>query len=216
MTGCGGILPPTCSTTTQPLHHQHTTTSTNFHRRASRGFVLAPNRSHLRAASRRQPTKAGIWRRRWCAGAVLAKVPLISRLESRPTTTCGLSRWEDETLKIGATRQGLRRSAGTSTSCVMSGVTQAAVAGHVSHDVAFTKSWPTGATTSAASRPPRRASRADRQPGHLKIARFSLLSILINLRDILRGNWGRVELFIFLRSSLLQIFVLFFSIQYKG
>ena len=131
--------------------HQHTTTttttSTNFHRRASRGFVLAPNRSHLRAASRRQPTKAGIWRRWRCAGAVLAKVPLISRLESRPTTTCG-SRWEDETLKIGATRQGVRRSAGTSTSCVMSGVTQAAVAGHVSHDVAFTKSWPTGATTS--------------------------------------------------------------------
>ena len=130
---------------TNLLHHP-TTTSTNFHRAASRGFVLAPNRSHLRAASRRQPTKAGIWRRRWCAGAVLAKVPLISRLESRPTTTCG-SRWEDETLKIGATRQGLRRSAGTSTSCVMSGVTQAAVAGHVSHDVAFTKSWPTGATT---------------------------------------------------------------------
>ena len=159
-------MPPTCSTTTPPPPRPTFTA-------ASRGFVLAPNRSHLRAASRRQPTKAGIWRRLWCAGALLAKVPLISRLESRPTTTCG-SRWEDETLKIGATRQGLRWSAGTSTSCVMSGVTQAAVAGHVSHDVAFTKSWPTGATSRAASRPPRRASRADRQPGHLKIARFSL------------------------------------------
>ena len=132
-----------CHQLAPPPHHHLDQLSPQA---ASRGFVLAPNRSHLRAASRRQPTKAGIWRRRWCAGAVLAKVPLISRLESCPTTTCG-SRWEDETLKIGATRQGLRRSAGTSTSCVMSGVTQAAVAGHVSHDVAFTKSWPTGATT---------------------------------------------------------------------
>ena len=165
---CHQLAPPPHHTTITPPSPRPTFTA------ASRAFVLAPNRSHLRAASRRQPTKGGIWRRRWCAGAVLAKVPLIFRLESRPTTTCGLSRWEDETVKIGATRQGLRRSAGTSTSCVMSGVTQQAVAGHVSHDVAFTKSWPTGATSRAASRPPRRASRADRQPGHLKIARFSL------------------------------------------
>ena len=199
-------MPPTCSTTTPPPPRPTFTA-------ASRGFVLAPNRSHLRAASRRQPTKAGIWRRRWCAGAVLAKVPLISRLESRPTTTCG-SRWEDETLKIGATRQGLRRSAGTSTSCVMSGVTQAAVAGHVSHDVAFTKSWPTGATSRAASRPPRRASRADRQPGHLKIARFSLNIHSHYLRDILSGNWGREELIV--RSTLLQSLCFFLSIQLIG
>ena len=127
---------------TNLLHHHTTTTSTNFHR-SKQGLCAGAKPV---PPSCRQPTKAGIWRRRWCAGAVLAKVPLISRLESRPTTTCG-SRWEDETLKIGATRQGLRWSAGTSTSCVMSGVTQAAVAGHVSHDVAFTKSWPTGATT---------------------------------------------------------------------
>ena len=161
---------------TNLLHHhqQHTTSSTNFHR-SKQGLCagakpVPPYFVPPAAASQQKLAFGGGW---WCAGAVLAKVPTISRLESRPTTTCG-SRWDDETLKIGATRQGLKRSAATSTSCVMSGVTQAAVAGHVSHDVAFTKSWPTGATTSAASRPPRRASRADRQPGHLKIARFSL------------------------------------------
>ena len=105
MTGCGiqwsHFAAPTCSTT-------------NFHRTTSRGFVLAPNRSG--AASRRQPTKAGIWS--WCAGA-LAKVSVISRLESGSSSR-GSCRWEDETEECGA-RGGLMLMLARSS--VISGVT---------------------------------------------------------------------------------------------
>ena len=155
VTGCG-ILPPTCSTT-------------NFHRTTtSRGFVLAPNRSG--AASRRQPTKAGIWS--WCAGRALAKVSVISRLESRSTR--GSCRWEDETEECGP-RAGRRPDA-----CWLEAAWQChqwrhLVAGRVSHDVALQRSASSQPAPSA-PRPLHRLA-SNRRPGsHLKIARCSLIA----------------------------------------
>jgi len=67
----------------------------------SRGFVLAPNRSG--AASRRQPTKAGIWS--WCAGSAgqgLSNFQIGISLHG--TSSRGSCRWEDETEECGPTR----------------------------------------------------------------------------------------------------------------
>ena len=129
MTGCGiqssHFAAPTCSTT-------------NFHRTTSRGFVLAPNRSG--AASRRQPTKAGIWS--WCAGSAGQGLSNFQIGISLHGTSRGSCLWEDETEECGPRARlgkggGLMLEAGWQ--CHQ---WRHLVAGRVSHDVALQRSAP--------------------------------------------------------------------------
>ena len=174
VTGCGILPPATCSTT-------------NFHRTtSSRGFVLAPNRSG--AASRRQPTKAGIWS--WCAGRALAKVSVISRLESRSTpeeAAGGKTRLKNVGQELGLMPGGWKQHGS-----VISGVTW--------WQLVFPMTWlhkdflppastllRSKATAQACQQPP------GRQP-HLKIA-AALFSLTQKRAEILRGKGGKVEVF---------------------